>query len=1248
MAKAVASQRRGSRPAGSGAAKRGWVARDLIRSITGLKRAEEALRESEDRFRTVYEAAIEGIVIHENGVIVDANTAFEKLLGYSLSELIGMSVVDLAAEESRALIEEKVRSETEEPYEAFGLRKDGTTLRVTISSKDHMYKGRRVRVAAVHDITQRKRAEEALRESEERYRNLAGSINDVIFEIDTSGRVTYISPAIEEATGHSPSDIIDQSFTEFLHQDDLPATIDRAQRRLSGNREPNEYRLLTKKSGEARWVRSLGHPVFEGDRVVGFRGILTDITERKRAEEALQQSEEQYRNLVETARDVIYTLSTDGAFTSLNPAFESISGWSRAEWLGKPFAPMIHPDDLPTGAEDFRRILRGEIPPVSEIRILTKSGEYRVGEFAARPLMMDGQVVGAFGIVRDITERRRAEEALRESEEKYRELVELSPDAIGVHQDGKIVFINSTGVALVGAENPGQVIGKSIADFIHPDGQDIARERMQELERGALQVPPIEQKLIRLDGRCVDIEVVSAVVTHGGKPAVQSVVRDITERRRAEEALRESEKKYRELVEDINDVIYAVDVEARITYVSPTIERHSGYSPAELIGRPSTEFVHPDDLPIVMEGLQRNLSGNPKPNEYRLLDKSGRIHWVRSLSQPIVEGDRVLGLRGVVTDITERKQAEEALRESEERFRSSFEHAATGMALVAPDGRLLQVNRFTCEILGYSEEELTSMTWEAINHPDEVDITRDHIRRILAGEIESYQLEKRYIHKDGHVLWGHLSTSLVRDADGTPLYLLSQIQDITERKRAEEALRESEEKYRELVENIKEAIFEVDTSGRVTYFSPAVEKATGYRPSALIGRSLTELIHPDDLASVLEAWEKGLSGNPQPVEYRATSKSGEARWMHSFGQPIFEGDCIVGFRGAMADITERKQAEEALRESEEKYRELVEDINDVIYEVDAAGHITYISPAVERAAGCSPSEMIGRSFTDFIHPDDVLFAVEDLQRALAGSPVPSEYRILLKSREVRWIRDHGRPIFEGDRVVGFRGVLTNITERKRMEEALRESEERYRHLVEDINDVIFEVNPHGRITYISPAVEGPSGYTPSDIIGRSFLEFLHRDDVPALAKSFEKGLSGNPEPSEYRICSKSGEALWVRSFSRPVFEGDCIVAIRGVLTDITARKRMEEALQAAREELEARVERQMLRRNPYGLTFRELTVLHLLAAGRSDKEIGTELGISPLTAQKHVENIRTKMGAACRTEASVRAVREGLLDQRQG
>lgn len=265
-------------------------------------------------------------------------------------------------------------------------------------------------------------------------------------------------------------------------------------------------------------------------------GNIAMAIERKRAEEELRQSEEKYRSLVETAPDVIYSISAeDGTLLSLNSAFEKITGWQCSEWLGKEFSALIHPDDLALARETSEQVFHGEAPPLYELRVLSKSGEYLTGEFTSMPLIEKGRIVGEFGIVRDISRRKRAEESLMASEKRYHDLIELSPDGIVIHQEGKVVFANRSALKLVGCKKPNDLLGKSISDFVHPDYREKVTERVKTMLSRKTSAPLMEEKFVQANGTPYDVEVVAISTSYDAKPAVQVEFRDISERKHAEE-----------------------------------------------------------------------------------------------------------------------------------------------------------------------------------------------------------------------------------------------------------------------------------------------------------------------------------------------------------------------------------------------------------------------------------------------------------------------------------------------------------------------------------------------------------------------------------------------------------------------------------------------------------------------------------------------------------------------------------------
>jgi PAS domain S-box-containing protein len=265
--------------------------------------------------------------------------------------------------------------------------------------------------------------------------------------------------------------------------------------------------------------------------------------------------------------------------------------------------------------------------------------------------------------------------------------------------------------------------------------------------------------------------------------------------KQADEALRLSPQQYQDLLNYIDAIVWEADAQTfRFTFVSMQAERLLGYPLNSWLSEPNfwQDHIHPEDRQWAVDYCVKSAREKREYEfEYRMIAADGHVVWLRDIITVAVEKGQPVTLRGLMVDITERKRAEEALQASEERFSNAFEHAAIGMALVGTDGRWLQVNQSICDITGYTEQELLNTTFQAITHPDDLETDLGYVRQMLAGEISTYHMEKRYIHKRGHHVWVLLSVSLVRDAQGTPLYFISQIQDITERKRMEEQLRQA-------------------------------------------------------------------------------------------------------------------------------------------------------------------------------------------------------------------------------------------------------------------------------------------------------------------------------------------------------------------------------------------------------------------------------------------------------------------------
>jgi PAS domain S-box-containing protein len=466
-----------------------------------------------------------------------------------------------------------------------------------------------------------------------------------------------------------------------------------------------------------------------------------DINECKQTEEKLRLGDQIIQSIIDSSPALIYLLDTDGKFILSNRRLETLLGVSHDKLIGNT-RDLYFPKEI---ADQHRN---NDLEVINSKQSITFEEEnlesdrkhfYLTDKF---PLIdSNGNVYAICGISTDITEHKLAEKKLLESEEKFRTIADNSADAIFiVDRLGRYLFVNSKALNLLGYSKE-ELLSLTIAD-IAPKNK--IEKHLQTFER-ILQEGSLftEIEVVKKDGQILPIDLNAVVLPDG---MIYGSCRDITERRQVVAALQESENKYRDLVEQINDVIFSTDANGVFTYISPSIEILGGYKPEEMTGHFMSEFLDPAFLPKIKEQFQKVMSGLLEPMEYRTKIKSGDYRLIRSSSRPILKDDVPIGIRGVFTDITDRKQAEEKLRKSEELFRNVFVEGPLGIAIAGlADGRIISANKALCEMLGYTEEELKLLTFVDVTHPDHSPLDIEVVRKMREGQIQKHYTEKQYL-----------------------------------------------------------------------------------------------------------------------------------------------------------------------------------------------------------------------------------------------------------------------------------------------------------------------------------------------------------------------------------------------------------------------------------------------------------------------------------------------------------------------
>lgn len=510
------------------------------------------------------------------------------------------------------------------------------------------------------------------------------------------GTIVAANSAMAALTGYSAAELQGMNISQILSPESFELVMERQQLLLKDEAPSERYEItFISRDGAKRFGESVSRLVAEGGQPLGILAIVRDITERRQAEARLRESEARYHALVASTSQAGEGLAVvqdrdgvEGAYVYVNEEFARISGYSREELTGgMGFRDIVAPRLLRMATRKYRLIQAGK--PVSaryECAYVARDGREVPVEISAALAPYQGEQANIV-YARDITQRKRAEQALRESENRYRSLIELAPDAIYIRHDDRIVFINAAGARLLGAATSRELIGKSVMDFIHPDCREIARKRARQVEETGKPIPLLEEKFIRLDGTVIDVEVAGGPITYQSRPAVQVIVRDITERKRAEQQLRESEERLSSMLDGMLESCHIISFDWRCIYLNEAAVGVWRRAREEVLGHTVTEVypgIEKTELFAVMRRCMEGRISQRFETEFAFPD--GAHGWFEASIQPVPEGISMLCL-----DITERKRRQQTMEfyvaqvtrvQEEERKRLARElHDETAQAL---------------------------------------------------------------------------------------------------------------------------------------------------------------------------------------------------------------------------------------------------------------------------------------------------------------------------------------------------------------------------------------------------------------------------------------------------------------------------------------------------------------------------------------------------------------------------------------
>ncbi len=675
------------------------------------------------------------------------------------------------------------------------------------------------------------------------------------------------------------------------------------------------------------------------------------------------------------------------------------------------------------------------------------------------------------------------------------------------------------------------------------------------------------------------ISIVGYSIFRINKRSIEKIISDTNKLLEKEKALNKSEKKFKDITDLLPQTIFEMDINGTLTYVNKNGLLVFGYTEEDFKkGVNVFSMVVENDRKKAATNIGKLINGETViSNQYSALKKDGSTFPVQIYSSVIKENNTVLGLRGIIIDITERVRAEEEIKQSKNQFESLVSNipGVTYRCLFNRDWTILYISSEIEKLCGYPAGDFINniRTFASIIHTDDTNQVFEEVESALEKS-QAWEIEYRIIHKSGEIRWVNEKGRAILNSNGSVEYLDGFIQDITSSRRAEKELKESEEKYRTLMESLNEVVMVVDNEDRIQYINKRFTEKLGYSSNEVVGRvGFQFLSDPSYIEKIINAEEERKKNNAIQYELSFTAKDGRIINFLASAAPVNNSEeKQVGYIVAMVDITERKLAEKALKENEERFRSLIESLNEAIIVADNNHKVEYVNKQFTEKLGYAPDEIVGKIGYQMLH-DHEDFALVEQANEQRKNDILSNYELLFKAKDGKKLTFivSGAPLKNADgEIIGSVGALMDITERKKAELALKESEERYRILFENAQIGIYQTSPNGKIINANPAILQMLGYESLDELYNINIEtdgYSDNNDRQKFKKIIEEhGYVSNME-SVWK--KKNGEIINIIENAKVVRDSKgTILYYDGFVENITERKKAEKALLESQQQFE--------------------------------------------------------------------------------
>ncbi len=1030
----------------------------------------------EQQFRNVFQNASDAMFIadRDTGILLDLNVAAEELMKMPRDEIIGRHQSELhhtdrksrsneIFENARKVLEKREKTD---PYRHVVLCSDGEEVPVEIIATKIMYDGKHCLMGTFRNISARIEAENKAREREERFLHIAETNQSVIWESDADGLFLYVSPAVEKVWGYKPEELVGKKYITDLHPEEGREEFLKEAFEVINNRKTFRGLInkLVKGDGSIAIMSTNGAPFFDSNGTfLGFRGSDYDVTQRIKAEEKLKESHQILSKLARQVPGVVYQyrLYPGGrqCFPYSSPAMVDIYGFEPEEVQedADPVFMRIHPEDRDRVQQEIYESAENLSVFICEFRVtLPGRGEqWRLSN--ARPERLDDGSTLWHGIITDITERKKNEERLN----ILSQAVEQSPASILItNLDGNIEYVNKKFLSITGNSRD-EVIGQN-PKILKSGRQPLefyqnlwATIQSGNVWRGEIQNRRKNDELFWESAIISPIKKPDGEITH-----YLGVKEDITRQKIQQEELEKSEERLSLIIKGSNDAPWDWNLETGEVYLSPQWWEQIGYREDEVddLSDFLEEIIHPDDREKQAEAMKGSSSTKEESYkvEMRMRHKNG--HYVPVLTRGFIKKNdkgEPVRVTGSNMDLTERKEAERRLRESEARYRSIIAISNTGAWEYDIDTERLWCSAEYFTMLGYDPKTFDTKNssghtlWLDLVHPEDRDQAEKKFVEYLSGDMKKpYENYFRMVHKNGSSVWVWSRARNLKNTNGTSSNtVLGAHIDITESRRAEDEIRAAMSRMKILqdaLDNVPVAVYMKDRESRYLYANKTALDQFGYDLNDIIGKKDDDFFDGETCQMLRSIDKKVFKGNYSRQEIETQDKKGNKQIFLEVKTPVYGNngsDEITGLLGISTDITDRKEAENRIKQSEEYLRSLLKTIPDMLFVFSHDGYYLDYN-ADQDLLFKKPDQFMNKHISEIMPPDVLPLQLEAMKKAIEKNEVVEFTYQLDYDNKAKYFS--ARVVsFGEDRVLAMVTDVTESVENLRRIESLLHTEEEH-------------------------------------------------------------------------------------------------------------------------------------------------------------------------------------------------------------